>query len=535
MGVNIVNTLGNGAILDDSIMGWSYSEEVTSLEPSQLKGATGQVSFRGIEQTADKVGNTHPNSKLMINNQVSLIEDDYGTIDLQVRSVSTNAGVVSVTADTLQWRLNVNKKALPVPNDEFDVAGNLLAAINYYCSLVSIVPTIDSALAAELALVPVNFIGWSGNVWEHLKMLCAAVSASTSVTSSIEMFVGVDGLSFRKALTTTSGLEELKSDHSVSISTSDVAKEVDIYRYKTSYGTKKVVYEQSNYDESGNNQGKFLASVTDSMQVEAGETITKRVKIGATLETVEQPVCVPTITRDYPAPYEGETGEYVIFGNDNFPILPDQWNAYGGSVTISLTENPDEIEISVTAPPLESMEKVDGGTGYSPYKIGVEVTDDFEYPAFWITGTGVFFEKRKHTFLTGAPDSYAPADNATTIDNPFITTLNQVVSRGVAAAQAICGPTVKVSSSLATANGFGQTIGRTEYMDSNRFRIESAGYSEGSVTIDGAACATIADFNAKWTGKTFANFTSIALDPEIYEDEALRFNEFTVIPLMEAN
>lgn len=535
MGVNIINTTGNGAILDDSIMGWSYSEEVTSLHPGESKGATGQASFRGIELTADKVGNTHPNSKLMINNQISLVEDIYGTVDLQVRSVSTNAGVVSVTADTLQWRLNVTKTALPVPNATEDVDGNLFAAINYYCGLVGIIPTIDSTLEAELTAVPVNFIGWKGNVWEHLKMLCSAVSASTTVTSPIEMFVGPDGLAFRKAMTTESGLDEFKSDHSVSVSTGDVAKEIDIYRYKTSHGVKQVVYEQSNYDESGNNPGNFVASVTDSMQVDAGATVTKRVKINATLETVEQPVCVATITRNYPEPYVGLTGEYVIFGNDNFPILPDQWNAFGGSVTVSTTDVPDEIEISVTAPPLDSMEKVDGGEGFSPYKIGVEVTDGFEYPAFWITGTGVFFEKRKHTFLTGAPDQYAPADKTSSIDNPFITGLTQVTSRGVAAAQAACGPTVKASSTLSTANGFGQTIGRTERMDSNRFRIESASYSESSVGIEATAYATIADFNAKWTGKTIGQFGQIAIYPDDYQDEALRFNEFTVIPLMEAN
>lgn len=535
MGVNIVNTLGNGAILDDSIMGWSYSEEVTSLHPGELKGATGQVSFRGIELTADKVGNTHPNSKLMINNQVSLVEDDYGTIDLQVRSVSTNAGVVSVTADTLQWRLNAVRTALCVPNVDFNISGNLLAAINYYCSLVDIVPEFELGLETELASISVNFIGWSGNVWEQLKMLCAAVSSSDTATSSIEMFVGVNGLTFRKALTADSGLDELKSDHSVTVNSAEVTKEVEVIEYKTSYGTDKVIYEQSNYDEGKDESEKFLASISDSMQVNAGETVTKRFKINATLESVNTPDCVSTITRTYPAPYLGTQGQYVVVGTDNLPILPTQWKAQGGSVTIALTDVPDEIEITVTAPPLDSIEKTAGGMAFAPYKIGTETSGEADYPAFWITGTGVFFEKKSHTFLTGAPDSYAPAQSAPTIDNMFLTTAKQVSSRGVAAAQAICGPTVRISSSLAIANAFGDTIGRTERMDSNRFRIESVGYSEGSVTIDGSACATIADFNAKWTGKTFANFTSIALDPATYNEEALRFNEFTVIPLMEAN
>lgn len=539
MGVDIINGSGNGDVFADTIMGWSYSEEVTSLEPSNVKGATGQVSFRAGELTADKVGNTHPNSKLMINNAISLRDDDYGIVDVKVKTISTNAGIVSVTGDTLQWRLNTVKTAMPVPNvNQIDVtknvAGNLLAAINYYCGLVGIVPTIDSALAAELQAVTVKFIGWKGNVWEHLKMLCAAVSSSTTATSQIEMFAGEDGLTFRKALTTASGLDEFKSDHSITVSSGNPAKKVDVYRYKTSYGQYNV-FEQSNYDDSGENPGKFLASITDSMQVEAGETVTKRVKINATLETANQPVCVSTITRDYPKPYEGSTGEYVVFGNDGYAIKPEQWNMYGGNVKVALTDVPDEIEITVKAPPVDSLEKALGGTGYAPYRIGVESVEGADYPAFWITGIGVFFEKRKHTFLTGAPDEYAPEDNSATIDNPFITTLAQVSSRGVAAAQAICGPVVTASSTLALGNAFGQTIGRTELMDSNKFRIESASYSESSVSIEATACVRISEFNAKWTGKTFTDFKGIALDPLVYEDQSLRFNEFTVIPLMEAN
>ena len=535
MGARIINTSGNGAILDDSLIGWSYSEEVTSLEPGNIKGATGQVSIRAIERTEDKLGNTHPNTKLMINNQVSLIEDDYGIIDLQVKSISTNAGVASITADTLQWKLNVTKTALAVPNLKEPVAGNLFAAINYYCGLVGIVPEIDSALTAELTTIPVNFIGWTGNLWERLKMLCAVASSSLTTTSRIEMFVGTNGLGFRKALTTDAGIEELKSDYSISVSSNEPAKKVDVALYKTSFGEDKVVYEQSNYDEGKDESQKFLASISDAMQVNAGETVTKRFKINATLESINQPDCVSEITRTFPAPYIGTIGQYVIVGTDNLPILPAQWVGEGGSVKLALTDVPDEIEITVTAPKLDAIEQTSGGTAFAPYKIGVEVADDAEYPAFWITGTGVFFEKKTKTFITGAPEEFAPADSAASIDNIFITTDDQASFNGVAAAQVLCGPSVKMSASIAQGGAFGSSIGSVESNSSNKFRIESASYSESSVSLEASNCARVSDFNAKWSGKTFADFTGIALDPATYEDESLRFNEFTVIPLMEAN
>lgn len=533
MGVKIINNSGNGKFVDDSIIGWSYSEEVTSLEPSTLKGATGQVSVRGIEVAADKDGATHPNTKLMINNVVTLFDDDYGNLDLQIRAISTNAGVATITADTLQWRFNATRTALPVPNAS--VAGNLFSAIEYYCGLVGAVPNISPALTTELSAITVSFIGWTGNLWEHLKMLCSAVSASNSVTSPIEMYVDSMGIGFRKAKTTLSELDELKSDYSLTVDAKESAKEVEVFQYKTSNGTDRVVYEQSNYDENVDPSKAFLASISDGMQVEAGETVTKRFKINATLETINQPTCVSTITRTPPLPYVGTTGQYVVVGTDNLPILPTQWEALGGSLTVSLTDVPDEIEVSITAPPLTSIEQTSGGQAYAPYKIGVESSGEADYPALWITGSGVFFEKISHIFITGAPDSYAPSNAASTIDNPFLTTLNAVTSRGVAAAQEICGPKVTMSASIAQGNQFGSTVGRMEALASNKFRIESASYSESSVSLDAVASASISDFNAKWTGKTFTNFKNIALDYATYAEEALLFNEFTVIPLMEAN
>jgi hypothetical protein len=526
MSVTVTN-VGNGEILDDGILSYSYSEEVTSLDPSQSKGGTGQLNLRVRETSVDKDGNTHPNTKLMINNTIVMSDSDLGSVELQVKSISTNAGVANVTGNTAQWRLNVTRTAGPHGGD----GATFATAIYYYCDLVGIIPTIDPALVAELDLIPVNFIGWNGNVWEYLKMLCSA-----SVIP-IEMYIDIDGLHFRRALDRENQNTEFAADFSISVDANDAAKEVGVYRYNTSYGVDKVVYEQSNYEQTGDPATKFLASIGDALQVDAGETIVKRFNIDATLEYVNQPVCVDTITRIPPAPYAGTTGEYVIVGTDGLPILPSQWNGLGGSVTITLTENPGEIEITIVAPVVDELTKVDSGIAYAPYKIGTEVADDAEYPAFWITGTGVFFDKRLSKFLTGAPDAYAAKDEAPTIDNPFITTVEALASRGTVAAQSICGPVITVSTGAATADGFGQAIGLTQNFESNKFRIESANYTESNVSMTGATCAVASDFDVIWTGKTFADFTAIAIDgSELapYADQALKFNEFTVIPLMRA-
>jgi hypothetical protein len=532
MGYKVVSNDGNGHIVGKSVFSYSYSEQVTPLEPSDNQGGTGQVTFSARAISGTDPGTNHHNSKLMINNSVSFTDDEQGTVGFVVKKVAVADDIVSVTGDTIQARLNVSKDAAP----HGGTGANLLTAILYYCSLVQILPIIDATLRAKLAAIPVNYIGWTGNVWDHLKMLCSTVSTEDDNFVGLEMYIDNADLHFREALTTVHNFTKSSTSESVSVDTFDSAKSIDVYNYNTSYGVDKVIYEESNYAENVDPTKKFKSSIDDPMQVEAGETVTKIFKIDATLYTVNQPVCVATINNIvYPNPYTGKTGEYVVVGTDNLPIQPSQWVALGGSLSISLTGVPGEIQVTITAPPVSEIEKAAGGTGLAPYKIGVESSGDTEYPAFWITGTGVFFNKQKETFLTGASSATTSKDSATTIDNPFVTSKAVSSSRGVAAAQVACGPKVSISRTVSQTLGYGETLGTTEYVHKNRFRTVSANYSAGDTSLSQIAVATIQDFNNVWADKTFDDFIDFTLDPGTSPSETLKFNEFTVIPLGSAN
>jgi hypothetical protein len=124
--------------------------------------------------------------------------------------------------------------------------------------------------------------------------------------------------------------------------------------------------------------------------------------------------------------------------------------------------------------------------------------------------------------------------SAPSVDNPFITTTSALYTRGAAAAQAICGPSVTLNEEVSTIQEFGATPGKLRTVESNRFRINNVSYSATGTGVTGSIAATFADFNALWTDLTFADFTNTALDPEDFPNETLKFNEFTVIPLMSA-
>jgi hypothetical protein len=55
-----------------------------------------------------------------------------------------------------------------------------------------------------------------------------------------------------------------------------------------------------------------------------------------------------------------------------------------------------------------------------------------------------------------------------------------------------------------------------------------------NTSITGLPAANFTDFNLKWDDLTFEDFTNTALDPDDFPTQAMKFNEFTIIPLMEA-
>lgn len=571
MKVKLVNNSGSGHIADPSPISYSYSEDVTSLEPSSLTGGSGQVNISALAVDEDKVGNTHPNSRLLINNSMSLVHEDSGEVEFKVKQATVTAGVVSIIGSTLEDRLNVERTAAPHGGSGY----TLFTAINYYCSLVDIyyvfgtvanyaaLPstpnqydayvTLDTdvlyvfigsawvqkqyrlnyaaGLDTTLDAIPVNFIGWKGNVWEHLKMLCAAMSISTADDIGLEFFADINGLNFRTAKTSSvNQLARTISSSSVSVDSIDAAQSLDIYNYNTSYKVQSVVH-----DTSQNRDNVFVnaqnATFYDGLQVNAGEVITKRFTIDASLETVYQPTAVDSIL---PFPYSGGTGEYCIAGADGIFITAAQWTGEGGKLKVALTENPNEIEVTLIAPVKNGLENITGGgaLSFEPYKIGVESAGNNDYPAIYITGDGVFYNKTLHTIATGAASEYTSQASAPTIDNPFVTTTWAAYTRGAAAAQVTCGPNVTLGETYSDVLPFGSTPGSLRTVDSNKYRIASVNYNVDNTTITAKPSALFSDFNAKWAGKTFVDFKTTALDPTLYPDETLKFNEFTVIPLM---
>lgn len=535
MSVKLENVSGNGSIVPNSIFAYNYSEEVTSLEPSTISGATSQVNVSAVAVSSEATA-PHADSKLLINNQMSLTDSVYGTVGFQVKGVSKNLDAVFITGDTVQSRLNVEVLAQPQGGPE----ANLLSAIVYYCELAGVTPVIEEPFATEIEAVPVNFIGWQGILWDKLKELCAGFSASTTDNVGLEMVIIEDQLIFRKARQSVITLDRNLISDSINIESFESAKSVTVVNYNTRYAENEVFYELSNFEPGGSVLDKFQSSIADSMQVNPGETLRKRFNVNATFTSINQPACVEQIDRTFPDPYEGgpgRNGQYVIVGIDDLPIRPEQWTQNGGSVTVQLTDEggnklpPGEVDLVITAPTLTGLPKAENQNeiAFAPYKIGVESSGGTDYPALWLTGTGVFYEKKEKLFLTGSADEYTSQEEGTTIDNIFMIESTNVNSRGLAAAQANCGPKVSINRQVSQGLEFGD-VGSMFIAGLNKYRIESLSFNDSSISLVASPSFTIEEWNQIWATKTFEDFETTILDPELFPEETLRFNEFTIIP-----
>lgn len=607
MGTRVTNT-GSGKLLANSLISFSYTEDATPIDPLSTDGGSSQITFTAIEDATSTDSVLKTNSRLIINNTVTITDDDFGSVDLQVKKVDINSGgVLSVTGDSILVKLNVDKTA-----EAF--TGTLAGAITYYCGLCNITPEVDETLED----VDVNFIAWKGNVWENLKLLTSSVSASTTDRIPVEIYFTGTTVGFRAMPGTNFYIEETISDINQSIDSFNSAKTIEVYNYNTTEVTNGIIYDIANYDENIEAGKAFLATFSDSMSVEAGEKVTKVFTVDMSLTSIQQPSCVATID-PYPyisdpattvistsyyqylpglqysvlyitvsgdpfvnneqvtlnANYSGayafynnwsgnvtrisagyymfmvppasttsnyigtvtdtasrnRPGQYVIVGNDGLPVQPEEWIGQGGSLTFKKTENPNEIEVTVQGPKYDNLPLAADGSKvtFGPYRIGVETSGDgVEYPAIFLVGSGVRYDRKKVTLATGADSLVTEKEDAKTIDNIFITDDFTVANAGLAAAQASCGPNVTMTGTSAAINfAFGETINKTFIENSARMRLSSIGFSEGNISWTAQKFTTFADFDTINTGKTFAQFNT-----KTGGTRQLLFNEFSVIPLM---
>lgn len=413
------------------------------------------------------------------------------------------------------------------PRDEgYDATiGNV---VRYYCGLVGI-PNTSVQVDSLFDTLPVAYPGWTGNVWNHLKMLCAAVGAEIVLRDDIVVF---------RAPRQRIALIENNGSIQRSVDLGGTAGSVDVTNYDSHWGIDELVYESDSI-----------------VSVALNETRVVRVKIPHFIDKVNNPLGTGTMNLEY----GGGLGEYAILDSDGTPVNTDEWENAGGSVQVSLIDATN-IEILITGPGI----RVAGTT--QPYRLAANILGAVdERPGLRITGSGVFTNKKVVSIATGASETQTSRTQAASVDNPFITNREIAYDRGILTALNAGGPNVSISGfitydSETTGRDFSDFIGARIYFESAYYRVTRANMTSTGIdfTADAdtlfsdavaAYSVTFDEHNAIHIGEDFDDHNSEYLSTDTFDDvssmdptltfddineiyEGMTFNDHAIHPLL---
>lgn len=315
--------------------------------------------------------------------------------------------------------------------------------------------------------------GWSDSVWTKLNELCVA--------RNVEIGIVGQTIVVRDIGTGTLETEDF-TPISRSISMDGASRYVDI-QYTNAWAGVGVVY-----DATKDGQGR-------TFEVNVRETKIEPIQTPNFPVAIQQPQRVST--------FPLQPGQYYMIGSDNLPVAANQFESYGGSVSVAIsTTVPGGIDVTLIGPAIE----IPGVPG--PYRLAISDGQN-TYPAFSILGTGVLTNPQKVRMSTGANWSVVTNEvNSSALANPFIATRAQAWDRGRWAAVAAAGPNAQITFSVSfeDSNGFGLTAGSLFPAYDAIWRVQSVSFGVANVSVTATPHTTFGDAEPLWEGRTIGDY-----------------------------
>lgn len=467
---------------------WQVTEESTPLAANDTSGSTGlltatvnapDLGLEYVQATGMKWVRDFGHNILM-GKDVTLTDTRWGTLPGRISSVSKpTPATIQITATTDLNRLNIfNMTVQPY-------SGTLSGFLTLIFTRAGFTdpPAIDFSLASKPVIVP----GWRGELWYHLKMLAQALEFDISLVN------GVINVRRLRQRTLTNVTNTARGDQ---LDVSTLARLVEVYQYQSYAITNSLVYPIGGWTPE-----------TEVLNVNAGETAKYSLPLSASVTSVQQPVIQESV-----APGFGASSVYTIVANDGLPVVPSMWTARGGSLDVSI--NLDTRTLTVRLRGATKVPLASGGFATN-FAVALSSGDGVQYSTLRIVGTGVAFKKTKRTFRTGLRSSQTETQIGATIDNPFLSTGDQVSRAGVRAAVNFAGPVPGLSKTMTTPlpgeTALGNLTGaRVNDKETARpYRMRSAQSTPGGATIQFEDDLTFSDVEDFHIGKTYGEVEAV--------------------------
>lgn len=307
--------------------------------------------------------------------------------------------------------------------------GTLEQAFEYYLELAGI----ETGLFVDASIAdrPVVFPGWTGELWYYLKLMAAAQDCDISLVSGIVLLRPI-----RQRIAT----QGKDTSRNLSAGSNTLAQAVEVYQYSNRPITNELVYPP----------GGWTPEV-EVLNVNAGETSEYTLELSASLSDLQAPVMQTFVAEGYSA-----SSVYTIVADDGLPVNPQAWANAGGSLTVEIA--PETNKLLVTLVGARGLPLASGSAAAQNFSValGSDATGN-RYSTLRLVGTGVGYTKVKRRVRTGVPASKTSTEVGVTIDNPFISTVNDLYRAGTRAAKQYSGATLSLTGAVTALNRRGDS------------------------------------------------------------------------------
>lgn len=460
MGIRI--TIGTRVVEAQS---YSVQEASTPLSSADTSGSVGTITF-DVPHITD--------SHLLIDQPVRLSDSRKGFTLGKVLSVAPSKGsfLDQVVCTSRLGDLNIyNVQAQPY-------IGTLEGAFRYYVGLAGIVA--DVFVDASVRDRAITFPGWNGELWFYLKQMAAAVECDISLVSGVVLL---------RPLRTRVATRGRDLDRGFSVGGTPLAQAVEVYKYDNRAITNRLVYPPGGW-----------TSDVQVINVNAGERVEQILELSASVSSIVQPTIQTFVGQN-----TSNASVYTVVGDDGLIITPAAWERAGGRLEVSINPDTTSLTVMIMAPLVLPNAS---GKPIRVYSIALAAdSSGSRYSTLRILGTGVAFTKEPIRIPTGVSASATSQDVGATVDNPFLSTLNDVYRAGIRVAKAFTGSIMSLNGSVTAINQRGDS-GAAEYPTYAVVQSFAAGRTYAQVQS-----------STEYSGKTYSEIESYWYD-QVRDDYA---------------
>lgn len=412
----------NGSRIEHSE--YVVTESATPLAGGDSSGAVGSISLREAASSSKKSISARD-----LEGQIEFLDTARGV-------TSGKVNILTRTKESRLWDIEADSRLglfmIDVQVSPF--SGTLENAFLGYAGYANV--TTDIIVDPAIASRPVSFPGFSGNLWNRMKEMAIGQGCDLNLVSDVIVL---------RPARQFEAVQKRETTSSVNYDSTQTAHRQEVIWYDTVHQPTGLIYPPGGW----NPEVRVLA-------VNAGEETEHILETGASITSIQTPVMMTSVPPEYDS-----SSVYTIVGDDNLPIVPQQWADFGGSLSVSI--DPDTRRLRVKMRGADGLVKIDG-TPMRSFRVALSAgTSDSTYSTLRIVGDSVHLNPQSVIVPTGVPYPMNGPDVAEerivwapTIDNEFLNTLDAACSAGARGAGRYSGKLATLTATVTALNKRGE-------------------------------------------------------------------------------